>query len=389
MNEYGEYFIYGSSKYDKAHPKSPKNIVGCINSGISEHTARLIWDKMVKFASYAFNKSHATCYAGLGARTAWLACHYPVEYMTGVLNSYIGTNDKIVKYTSVCKNLGINLLGPNINKSVKEFQISEDNNEKSIVFGLCGIKGVGDAASDAVIKNRQDEGEYTSFENFLMRNIDTIDKSTLEALIYTGAMDCFEGNRNAKIGAMPDIMKVIKKLRGARRQMNLFDALGSSATEMIDIPIDMNTPDFSNLQKSLLEKDYLGFFIKHPISEFSDILNKWRRRDMLHDIGAVCEAAPENGKIQVRIAGIVSDKDVIYYRDSKGKQKPLLKFTLGDESGSIKCVCFKDDAVKYGSIILNNSMVYLLAEVSKDDFGPQGKITELYLLDDSKRNKVE
>ena len=338
MNEYGEYFIYGSKKYDKTHPKTAKNIVGCVDNGISEHTARLIWGKMVKFASYAFNKSHATCYAGLGARTAWLFTHYPTEYMTGVLNSYIGNNEKIVKYTSLCKNAGINLVGPHINKSVKQFKIHETEEGKNIVFGLCGIKGVGDAASNAIITNREQEGPYTSFENFLYRNVDTIDKSTLEALIYTGALDCFEGTRNAKISAMPDIIKTIRKMRGTRRQLNLFEALGADSSDIINVNVDLTIPDYSNLQKSLLEKEYLGFFIKHPISEFSDILGKWKRKDMLHDIGPVCESTPDNGKIQVRLAGIVSDKEVIYYRDKTGKQKPLLKFTLGDESGTIKCV---------------------------------------------------
>lgn len=386
MNEYGEYFIYGSEKYDKEHPDAPKNIKGCINNGVDKETALIIWDKMVKFAEYAFNKSHATCYAGLGAKTAWLACHYPVEFMTGILNSYIGTNEKIAKYSSVCAGYDIKIYNPDINRSGKRFTVIDDDTATtgcSIIFGLGGVKDVGTVAAEAIIEEREN-GKFKNIEDFLSRMAEyKFNKRALMALSYSGAFDHFGFTRSALIQSTEKMLNLIKKTKNDNKdQLTLFDTLG---IDRYDLGLK-NIPEFDETTKALYEQEYLGYFLHHPIAQYSNRLNRWRSKKMLTNIDDVCEKMGEKMQ-KVRIAGLVSEKEAVYYNDKRsGAPKQILKFNLDDGTGTIKCVMFNEEAKRYSAFFNDGSIIYVLGKGSADDFGPQVSVDNIYVFDDSDKN---
>ena len=385
MTEYGEYFIYGSEKYDKAHPESPKNIKGCIKNGVPEATARLIWDKMVKFAEYAFNKSHATCYAGLGAITAWLSCYYPVEFMTGVLNSYLGTNEKIAKYSSDCANLGIKVYSPDINRSGRNFTVIDNGDEKAILFGLAGIKEVGSVAADAIIEERQN-GEFKNLADFLVRMADyKFTKRALLALTYSGALDCFGYNRASLVAANTDMLDLIKRVKKKNKnQLDIFDMI-----EIEEYSLEIKErPDFDNFAKSIHEKEYLGYFLHHPMDEYSDKITRWKQKGMITSIEELIKVLEENNDgSDVRIAGLVSEKESLSYTDKRTKKpKQMIKFIIDDGTATIKCAMFNDEAVKFSSQFADGSVVYILGKGSLDDFGPQCRISNLYVFAEEDRN---
>ena len=396
MNEYSKYFIYGSAEYDKLHPEASKNIPGCINSGLSESTAKMIWNKMVKFASYAFNKSHATCYAALGARTAYLNCHYPVEYMAGILNSYLGNNKKVVSYVGKCNSRGITLLAPNVNVSDVEFSVAYDSFGKGqIVFGLSGINGIGTIAAKAIIDEREQNGDFSTIEDFLVRMAPLkINKKAIEALVYTGAFDSFhKGNRAELAEAIPKMLDVISAVKKENsQQLTMFEDLFGTKSAKYEISISP-TRDFSTLKKSLLEKEYLGYFVKHPMTDYSDKLNSWRKKEFLDDISQLVVEIERSGVTKKvyrkRIAGLVQDRQIKSYTDSRtGRPKSLLIFNLNDETGTIKCVAFDNVAAKYAHLVTENSIIYVLCTGKLDDFGPSCEVSDIYVFSESDRNRT-
>lgn len=391
MNEYGEYFVYGSEKYDKEHPDKPKNIAGCIKNGISESTAKMIWDKMVKFASYAFNKSHATCYAALGIRTAYLACHYPTEFMTGMLNSYIGNNDKLAHYITNCNRNGIEILPPDVNLSGKEFEIINDNGQKKIIFGLSGIKGLGEIAAEAIIEERNINGDFKSIEDFLVRTAGTkVNKKAIEALIYTGGFDAFnQGNRKELIMAVPNMLKLVKEEnKRSKAQISLFDTMEEKDFNLYAIEIQTGLKDFSPVEIAFNEKEYLGYFVKHPMTVYSKKLDAWRQKNFLSDISEIInETENSDGKLyRKRIAGLVQDKKIIPYKDKYGNAKQLLTFMLNDETGTVKCVGFDEMTAKYGHLIDNNSVVYLLCNCKNDNFGVSCEVQAIHMFSEDEKD---
>ena len=392
MNEYSKYFIYGSEEHDKENPNDAKNIPGCIKMGISESTARMIWDKMVKFASYAFNKSHATCYAALGARTAYLACHYPIEYTTGILNSFIGNNDKISYYVAKCKRKGITMLPPDVNRSGIEFKVVNENGEKKIIFGLSGIKGVGDIVAKAIITERNLNGPFKSLEDFLIRTAETkVNKKALEALVLTGGFECFNrGNRKALYMAIPDMLELVKSTKKKNKmQISLFEDMFGNENAGYTLDIPQNIKDYSSVDISLKEKDYLGYFVKHPITAYSQKLDSWRSKKFLSDISDVCNEIDSSIKkvYRKRIAGLVQDKKIIPYTDRNGKPKQLIRFDLNDETGTIKCVGFDNIVTEYGHLINDNSIIYILCDGKKDDFGISCEIKAVHIFSEDEKNK--
>lgn len=415
MKEYGEYFLHGSAEWDKANPENPLKIKGCVKNGIPEATAKLIWDKMAKFAEYAFNKSHATAYATIGVKTAWLSCYYPVEFMAGTLNSFIGDTDKIRQYVNSCKERGIRLYAPSINESAREFLVVDDvvdNGKrkkyiKAIRFGLGGIKGVGDVAANAIIEERSENGKFESLEDFLTRMAirGKMGKSTLEALILTGALDEFPGTRAGKMQALPQMQGVVTENRKAdENQINLFDILGVERYH-VQVP---DIPEYPQVEQALLEESYLGFFVNHPINCYSQLIAKRKAKNMLSDIaefvqvknettkndddnlmGDAVEAAPIfTERKSVRFLGLVRGKEVKMYYKNNRPQK-LIKFVLDDGTGRIKCVCFGKESAKFGEKIEDNSFVYLLGTLSNDDFGLQCIVQNIEVLTEDKQDKPQ
>ena len=362
MKEYGEYFLHGSKE---------KGIKGCVANGIPEKTARLIWDKMAKFASYAFNKSHATCYATLGVRTAWLSYYYPVEFSASMLNSYIGKADKIAKFIQSCNKRKIRLYNPDVNSSEYHFSIDTVNGRKGIRFGLAGIKGTGNIAAEAIIFERNKNGKYKSLSDFLIRTSNFMKADSLESLIKSGALDCFEGTRASKLENIKLIKFYISKIKEINQNpCNEYEEFFGKTSVSLNLP---ETKEYSDSEISLFEEEVLGFFITHPIKRYQQQLDKYREKGLLiniSEIGDVLEKNPNAFKEKRFCAGLVKNKEIIQYIDKKTKkQKKLLKFTLDDGTDTMNCVFFDNKAIKYDFLIKDNLIVYISGTVKKDDFG--------------------
>lgn len=171
------------------------SVPGCVKNGISANIANTIFDEMTDFAKYAFNKSHAACYAVVAYQTAWLKTHYPAEFMAALMTSVQDRPDKIALYIANCKTMNIGILPPDINESLSNFSVSDGN----IRFGLSAIKGVGSNNITSIIKNRSNEGNFKSLHQFLDRMGSNINSKTIESLIYAGAFDSLGGKRSQYI----------------------------------------------------------------------------------------------------------------------------------------------------------------------------------------------
>ena len=382
MDEYGEYFIHGSEKYDKEHPNSPKNIKGCVKNGIPEETAKLIWDKMVKFAAYAFNKSHATCYAAIGMRTAWLSCYYPVEFMTGMLNSFIGKADKIKQYVNACKARKIEVLQPDINESGLRFSLLKTKQEngrykKSIRFGLSGIVNVGDVATKAIIKERETHGEYKDMLDFLKRAARIkIDRRVLEPLIATGAFDKFGYTRKTLLSNIEYMYKILESARNENQnQLTMFDFFNE---EQYQLTFE-NISEYTKAEMGIKEMEFLGLMIHHPVIEYKEKLDKWKSAGKLQDIEETLDSLSLDEEKEVRFAGLVMDKE-LKTSIKNNKTNKYLTFMLDDGVSTVKCIAFKQNALQFDAMIKPNSMVYLLGFAKYDDFGKSVIVNKILAL---------
>ena len=377
MEEYGEYFLHGSGEHDRLHPESPYGIKGCVANGIPEATAQLIWDKMVKFASYAFNKSHAACYALLAARTAWLSYYYPVECLSGILNSYLGNAEKLTQYIKTCTERKIRLLQPDVNKSLVGFHIEKDGDAQSIRFGLTGIKNVGAVAARAIVDERTIGGDFTSLENFIERMAKKgMDKTTLNALICTGALDCFPGTRSAKIVSFENMVKILTQVKKSNEdQMSFFDDTNEDHYLILPDVEEMSVKDIATL-----ERDYLGLFVHHPVDAYKEKLDRWRARGMLSTIEGSAKTLKAGESKTVRLCGFVENKELKTFRKKDGTSGYVLKFTIDDGSGSVRCIAFNQDATNLVGTVQNNQVVYANGKLESNEFGISYKVTNVFVL---------
>ena len=205
-------FVYGNAE---------EGVPGCIANGISEEIANKIYDEMTDFAKYAFNKSHAAAYAVVSYQTAYLKYYYPVEFMAALMTSVVEMPNKVAEYISVCRQMGIRILPPDINHGVYGFSV--DNG--AIRYALSAIKSIGRPVIEGIVREREEHGEYTSLKTFIERNIDQINKRVVENLIKAGALDCLEGNRNQKMTGYTQIIDSINqdKKHTMAGQLSLFD----------------------------------------------------------------------------------------------------------------------------------------------------------------------
>ena len=369
VNEYESRFIYGSEEEDKLLDK-PFCIKGCVSNGIPESEASLIWQKMKKFAKYAFNKSHAAAYADIAARCAWLAYHYPAEFFCATLNSFIGKADKVQNFVVTCQKKGIPILPPDINASDELFTVAADN---SIRYGLKGLRNISGVSE---IVAERENGEFQNMQSFIERMVQRdsrkIDKRLMEALIFSSAMDCFPGTRNAKNSIAAAMIKnaVIEKTNTENGQMTLFDGSFGDYSNITTIPI----PDLPEYDKRFLldkELEYSGFYItSHPLDEFPEILNNKKISyiaSFINQDGEDQETSNSvQGKDEVKVFAIMEE-----YKVKRTKEnKPYVTFVAKDKSGEIKCIAFSECVNKCFGEFGEKFIVGLTGYITYD-YGPQ------------------
>lgn len=271
MAQEEEYFVYG-----KLFEDGTIDVPGCVRNGVPEAEAKSIFKDMVKFASYAFNKSHAAAYAVLAYETAWLKKYYPAEFMAALMTSVKGDAKQISKYIRNCKEMGISVLPPDVNQSEKQFSVFDG----AVRFGLMGIKSVGDAVIDEIIRARQEHGPAKDFEDFINHlDISKINKKAVESLIQAGAFDTINPNRAQLMAVYESFLESAHNTskNNVAGQLSLFGDMGdfgnhvTSAMGMADVKTKM--PDIRNFDRTMIlamEKEVTGVYISgHPLDDYA------------------------------------------------------------------------------------------------------------------------
>ncbi len=361
---------------------------GGIANGHPDKILEKVWKDWEAFAQYAFNKSHSTCYAFVAYQTAYLKAHYPSEYMAGVLTSSLGNIDKITFFMEECKAQNLPVLGPNINESDRAFSV---NKKGEIRFGLGGIKGSGDAAVESIIDDRKANGPFKDVFDFITRvNIRTVNKKTLESLVYSGAFDCFEDINRAQYFAtdgnitfIETLIKYANKFWDDKNsnQASLFGDSGNNSFSESAKPMPTRTEEWGNIEKLKYEKEVVGFYISgHPLDQFSIEMSLCKPLDEI--------MFPENLNREFSIGGVIT---MVQQRQSKNGN-PFVIFKLEDYGSSLEMMLFGKDYINFNNYLNEGLFVYIRGKVQskwnrEDDF--EFKPLEMDLLNNVKEKKFK
>lgn len=341
------------------------SVPGCVKNGIPANIANIIFDEMTDFAKYAFNKSHAACYAVVAYQTAWLKTHYPAEFMAALMTSVQDRPDKIALYIANCKTMNIGILPPDINESLSNFSVSDGN----IRFGLSAIKGVGSNNITSIMKNRSNEGNFKSLHQFLDRMGSNINSKTIESLIYAGAFDSLGGKRSQYIQSYKKMYDGLnsRKKSNIEGQMSLFQLGGESSQENYKDELP-NVPEFENRFLLDKEKEYLGIYVSgHPLDEYNEVLSKYISNSTL-DFAFEEEDFSNPNKItdgtEVIVGGIVTAVKKHY---TKSNQQ-MAFVTLEDLYGTIDIIVFPAIYTSVSAFLTENNIILVKgrASVSED-----------------------
>ena len=366
-----EAFLHGDEK---------RNIQGCAARGIPEGTAQLIYDKIYDFAEYAFNKAHAVSYAVVAYQTAYFKCHYTREYMAALLTSVLDNSDKVAGYINECRDCGIALLPPDINRSLDRFTVEEGG----IRFGLVAIKNIGRGFIQAVMKEREASGLFRSLPDFCRRMAGSdMNKRALENLIRAGAFDSTGARRSQLI----QIYEKVLDAAAARQRQNLegqLDFFGMSqsrgqAAEDVHLP---DIPEFTAQERMTMEKETTGLYLSgHPMDAYRDIVRRLR----VPQIGKVLEDFnQENGPTRfadgqyLTLAGVVTSS-----KTKTTKNNSLMAYVVvEDETGSIEMLCFSRTLDVCGPYLRENQAVVVKGKLSvRDEKAPQLMCDSAYPLE--------
>lgn len=329
-------------------------VAGAIKTGIPYEVANKLFDEMMDFASYAFNKSHAAAYAVVAYRTAYLKRYFPVEFMTALINSYLGNADKVTEYIGSARKQGIKVLPPNINKSFSRFSVEAG----SIRFGLAAVRNVGEKAMDEMIRERMEHGEFKSLRDFVRRTPSS-NKRMIEGLIKAGCFDDF-GNRAQLLAVYEGYINGEAGNRKMRDmgQMSLFDMIGDSSDMEDELP---SISEFSPRVMFSMEKEATGVYISgHPLVEHEKDL-----ADMKYTAGGLTQA-DESGDFaagegdSVTLGGIITSTKKKVSRSNN----VVVYATLEDMTGSIELVIFKTVMEKYENLLVPDSIVSVSGRLS-------------------------
>lgn len=344
-------------------------VVGCVKNGVPEKVANELWDKMEKFGSYAFNKSHAAAYSYVTYQTAWLKYYYKPEFLTATLNNRINKSDDLKKYLAYAKSVGIELLPPDINESKTMFSVKGD----TIRFGLCAIKGIGSAICDQIISEREKNGNYKSLENFLSRTVEFgLNKRLIEGFIYSGAFDCFGKNRCQLINVYENAMACAAKDAKSKitGQFSMFgELMGEEESFTINYP---NLNEYTEMERLKKEKEVCGIYISgNPLDSYlSKMVNYNFNSSMFSDANddgtedydnQNDEMSDVQDGMNVECGGIISDVHKIM---TKQGNKPMAIITIEDIYGEFECMIFNKYYVQLASELETDRIVHINGKVS-------------------------
>ena len=353
MEKERQNFVYGNEA---------EGVPGCIANGIDEATANKIYDEMIDFAKYAFNKSHAAAYAVVSYQTAYLKYYYPVEFMAALMTSVIDFPNKVAEYILVCRQMGIKILPPDVNCGIYGFSV--DNG--AIRYGLSAIKSVGRPVIESLVKEREENGQYRSLKDFMERNSPQMNKRAVENFIKAGALDCLDGNRRQKMLVYQKISDSISqdKKNSLAGQMSLFDLVSEEDKKEFEIRM----PDVEEFGKEELlgyEKEVLGIYLSgHPLENYRGMMEKTisaKTSDFQQDEETNLPKVMDGQK--VIIGGMITDKTIKYTKNNK----VMAFLTVEDLVGTVEVVVFPRDYEKSQQFLNEEGRVFIQGRVSAED----------------------
>ena len=352
----------GKKIKSKLDELKPKFIAGGKSNGHDEKVLEKIWADWEKFASYAFNKSHATCYSWVAYQTAYIKAHYPSEYMATVLSRNLNDIKQVTAYMTECKNMGISVLGPDINESLLKFST---NKKGDIRFGLAAIKGVGEAASESIIKERMENGPYKDIYNFMERvNFSTVNRKCLESIAYAGGFDSlidfnrsrFFAEDSSGVQYIESLIRYGQRMQQEKQnsQQSLF-AMDTSTGGNIQPPRVPQVEDWNPLTILNKEREVIGLYMSsHPLDRFGFIL----RRACQHDLQSLQDLNPLKDT-DVALAGVVTSVTPLATKDGR----PYARFVLEDYNSQHEFTLFSKDYERFSSLIQINNFLFIRGRV--------------------------
>ncbi|WP_378957596.1 DNA polymerase III subunit alpha [Mediterraneibacter gnavus] len=364
MQKERQIFVYGDEE---------NGVPGCIKNGIDEKTANKIYDEMIDFAKYAFNKSHAASYAVVSYQTAYLKYYYPVEYMAALMTSVIENPSKVAEYIYACRQMNIQILSPDINRGIGNFSVDGNN----IRYGLAAIKSIGRPVIAAIIEDRDEFGPFKNLEDFISRMSvkDGLNKRAIEHLIKSGALDCLGGTRKQFMSIYVQIVDHVnqEKKYAMTGQMTLFDMVGEEEKEQFEIKL----PDVGEYSKENLlafEKEVLGVYLSgHPLQEYED---KWRKSISATTLDF--QPDEETGRAKVHdgtreiVGGMITAKTIKHTKTNQ-----MMAFlSLEDLVGTVEVIVFPRDYEKNREYLEIDKKIFVKGRVSEEEERPSKLICE-------------
>lgn len=354
MEEERKNFVYGNEE---------QGVKGCIANGISEQTANKIYDEMIDFAKYAFNKSHAAAYAVVAYQTAYLKYYYPVEFMAALMTSVKDNTAKVSEYIQTCRSMNLAILPPDINEGEGDFSVANG----AIRYGMNAIKSIGAPVVRAIVKERECGGRYRSLKDFIDRvGSREVNKRAVENLIKSGALDCLDGNRRQKMIVYPMIMDQAAQERKSsiEGQMSLFDFASAEQKQEFEIRMP-NVPEFGKEELLAFEKEVLGVYVSgHPLEEYEE---KWRKNISAVSTDFIYDEETGETKLadgaHVMIGGMLTDKTVKFTKNNK----TMAFLTIEDLYGTTEVIVFPRDFEKYRDLLTDDAKVFVRGRVSAEE----------------------
>ena len=366
-------FVYGNEE---------QGIKGCIANGISEQAANQIYDSMVDFAKYAFNKSHAAAYAVVAYQTAYLKYYYPVEFMAALMTSVIDNTRKVAEYIYSCRQMGIKVLSPDINEGEGRFLATKDG----IRYGMYAIKSIGRQVIDIILAERKANGKYITLSDFLSRVAGReVNKRAVENLIKAGACDGLDGNRQQMLLVYNTLIDNLnqEKKNSLAGQMSLFDLVSEEEKKAYEVRFP-NVEEYSKEIKLGFEKEVLGIYLSgHPLEEYEE---KWRKNISAVTADFMLDEETNAVKIKdnqsVVIGGIITEKTIKYTKQNKA----MAFITIEDLFGTVEVIIFPRDYEKYSRYLNEDEKVFVAGHANVEE-DKNGKLIceKIYSFDDTKR----
>ncbi len=364
----------GKKKVEEMQKQREKFVKGCAEKNkIPAAKANQIFDLLEKFAGYGFNKSHAAAYAIVAYQTAYLKANYPVEFFCAMMTNDMADTAKLAQYIAEAREFGIEVLQPDVNESGVYFAPARDG--KAIRFGLAAIKGVGESAVEAILKARNESGKFKTLSE-LCERVDgrSLGRKTLEAMIKTGACDCFGQTRATLFVQIERTLARAASILSDKQkgQSSLFGALEEKAPPMPESI--SNLPEWPQHELLAHEKELLGFYVTgHPLTPFASILEKYA-------LANTAKLAELPNRSLTRIGGLIA---AVQHGVSKKSGKPYSMVTLEDLEGSVQVLCMNENYDKYRELLKPNRAILVVGEVNTGDERPKIFPQEILPLEDA------